>query len=740
MSGLPTVQIEAAVDLDACTITGTLRTAFRTFVDPVATLPIPADDRTLARVFPGDVDTGRITWTVDGDVVTFRTELPHRYEGLGCARGRLTALGGWYPTPLVDGRLPAARWVVDVTLPDGAAGALGEATGREALHWEGDGERVGLFVARRGEITDVAGAALVTRGTPRKALVRGLERDVPADAPSLVEAPLRRRLARAAPGIAAVSDRAFRVTRPLDRFHRVAVFRSVAEASVANPDPLARGLVGAIEARNFAAELRSATAEGWLDRLSFVPSLNHLLFSGNMPFHADLLERTVPADPVRDDVAERYAPSWPATVVAAQLGALSDDAALTALASSLRLGGDPAAAARAMGLDADLDRFRVPLGAEDWTLRVDGRDVTVTRVGAPDAPEVVVTLRVDGVDATVQETRSATIILPMAPERVILDPRAELPQTSRLGDRLPAPWDWTANAGFDSIDLTDFDVNAGALATLRKAHDTHTLGNLAIQTNEANRLALRLGVVRKEGPLIDGLSRPHRFSLAATVAWLEPGFAPTLGHGWATELGVGWVVDDRTWPDFPLGGSRLGISAAAGVVPGSPDRYANASATGTLVGSPHLRHAVAFRLGAAVAAADFPHRQLSLAGLGQLASLPALPACPTVDDACAVVGLQRATAAAEWRWAALRDVSVPGWLAWGSGLQFSLGPELGAVVGDAGTAMAAGVAAGVTGVADLAGVTPAALGLTVGVPFWVEESLGTDPGTPQFWLRWDQRF
>ena len=72
----------------------------RTLIDPLAVLPVPPDDRTLFRTFPGKADPGRLEWHEDGDHLVFSARLPKRYGAVGALPGDgLWGDGGWYPVP-----------------------------------------------------------------------------------------------------------------------------------------------------------------------------------------------------------------------------------------------------------------------------------------------------------------------------------------------------------------------------------------------------------------------------------------------------------------------------------------------------------------------------------------------------------------------------------------------------------------------------------------------------------------
>src|SRR5690606_9753848 len=134
----------------------------------------------------------------------------------------------------------------------------------------------------------------------------------------IVEAPLRRRLTYAGPGLAYVSDRAFRLTPGFQRYHRVPVLRGVVAALLAEPDPFERELAAAALTRHRADALGAGSARGLLGAFAWIPQIDALLSSRRMAFYGEILGTTHPTDPVRDDLVEVLDPHTPGAVVVAQ--------------------------------------------------------------------------------------------------------------------------------------------------------------------------------------------------------------------------------------------------------------------------------------------------------------------------------------------------------------------------------------------------------------------------------------
>ena len=250
-------RIVATVDPDLRTVRGTMTVPPGTVVvDPLARLPDPTDDLQAFRTFPGAPSHGAVTWERDGDALAFEARLPRRFGTIGATSHGLFASGGWYPEPDAIG-----SWDVTVTLPPGTGGALGDVADTDLLHWEGTGERAALAVVRDPRFVPLSDdVLLVSQGKPPKILVRELETALAlwptASSGIVVRAPLRRRHTGHAPGLAFVSDRAFRVTPGFAFVHREAVARGIAAAFVPSPDPFDRELAAAALGQPYAERLR----------------------------------------------------------------------------------------------------------------------------------------------------------------------------------------------------------------------------------------------------------------------------------------------------------------------------------------------------------------------------------------------------------------------------------------------------------------------------------------------------
>lgn len=761
-----TARIDATVADDLRSVSGTLTLPAElgaSLVDPLADLPEPPDDLWLLRTYPGRPDAGAVTWTEQGPgVYAFTATLPRRYGDLGWTREGLFANGGWYPQPvLADQPLPTLDWEVRLTLPEGRLGALGDDVGAGTLSWTGTADRTSLAVLRRARITHLAGdhwsVDLLTPGRARPVLVRELVRTLDATASdqmplrgAVIEGPLRRRLVRPGVDQVALSDRAFRLTPPLQRFHRVAVSRGLASGLVDQPDPYLRSVAGAAVGAERAEALKGVDAGRLLHTFRWIPQIHWLLANGRMPFYSEVLERTHPSDPMADDLAERQTPYTTGTVVLAQADDTFGEGTGVALGLALAEGASQAEAEARAGVPVGwLDTWRVAYPEQDWVLDVDkeGRTVTVTREAPPDAPPETVTVRVD--DSLLRQTvasGSATWSLDEPPRKVVLDPGGHLKQ-DRLGDAWPERYFVTLSAGISSINVTRFQVFGAGSMTLRRAYDTHNLWRGVLYNSFSDVVGARVSWLHQEGPQRNGWSRPHQLTLWTNASILNPRFAATDGLQTAWGAGAVYAWDTRVFGDFPLRGKRLAIGLNGGVVPGAGESWVHVGPSALGVVALHPRHTLAGFAEATVAQANVAHRKLALGGHSVMRSLPSLPACPAVDEngeprPCQVLADRRAMAAVEYRVAPLRNVSVPMILAWGSELQLTGGLEAVVATVDDAPAHAVGMTAGITGVADLLGAEPYLAGLTIGWPLlWSDNLQGVDQqGWPEIYLRWSQEF
>jgi hypothetical protein len=729
--------------------------------DPLAALPGAPDDLNQLRTFPGPVDAGALTYTEDGPGVwTFRAVLPRRFGGVGHTRHGTFASGGFYPQPVLDGRIPELYWTVDVALPDDAMGAVGNTVGSGTLHWEGASDRVVVAIPRKARLETVpvgdVEVRVLGKRRPRRDLIRAVRKVLPetriaesdlADT-VLVEAPLRRRLVRPSAGVALVSDRIFRLAPLFKPFHRHGFVKGVATAASPHHDGLARELDGAVVAARWKAERKGGGATGLTRAFTWVPQIDYLLSSRRIAFYSEIFEEVHPGDVVQDELVETLAPRRPGSSVRVQLDDRYGAGTSEAVNASLHAGLTLPEALASVDADPELDRiWRRAMPPQDYVLEV-GDTAVVTRRTAPDAPLETVILRTTQGD---EVSARAVRLLPNQPfdlgpvDRVVIDPGAHIQQTARARDSWPQrPLRITAAAFIDNLNVTRFRIEGSAIAWARGRYDTKNLFSGSVYSSRASLVGGSIGYVRKFGPLIDGISRQHRVSFSVGPRIIDPAFLSTEDGPFSVAGSMRYSWDTRVSSDFPLRGKRLSIGASGGLFPGTSSRWVRASASATGITSPHPRHAFAGRASALVAASSRSDQLITLGGLGSMRSLPVLPPCQLgpQEEPCAQVAREAVIGAFEYRVAPLRNLSVPMIFMWGTELQVSVGLEGTAARLLEGPGSAIGGTLAIGGLADMFGAEPTFMGVTGG---WLLYADGIDYAEPlqpmpEIYLLWTQAF
>lgn len=745
---VPVVRIEAHVTPDLRAVEGTLvveGASGVSFVDPLRRLPDPPNDLHALRTFPGQPSRGEVTWTEHDDHVVFRAELPRRFGALGATHHGLFANGGWHPLPMVDETLLTGVYEVRVALPEGAVGVLADTWGTGTLAATRTAERVALAVLPRGRATPLSDdVMLITAGKPRRGMLRRLVRMLPHVPGELhgvvVEAPLRRRLVRPGPGTLFLSDRAFRLTAGLGFAHQPAVARGLLAALTDEPDAFVREVTAAGLAEVYRNADPTVDPENLLGTFRWVPQVNALLSTQNTAFFSDILDRPHPGDPLRDDLVEMWAPTWPGPAVVAQL---DDRFGAGAGRCVAQIWPDEAMCGVPTGT---VEQFRAPYPDQDYRLEVAKDGVTVVRDVAEPVETEVMGVRIDGQRVLRGYAPGSTRIPWTDPDQVSLDPDRHTAQRSRRADRWPRSYDVTAQAWIDSINLSQGQVFAWAQTTFRRRDDTRNLVSAFLSNSRTDRVSLDLTYFRKTGPLLDGFRRPHRFGFRVGAGWLNPNFAETDGVQVALDTTVSWTHDTRVSSDFPLRGHRVFLAVGGGRVAGSPEAWVSSAAGAMGVTSLHPRQAFAGELKVGIARANVAQRLLRLGGPGFMQSIATLPACDLDpakrDEPCTVLATERSVLRLEHRVAVLRNVSLPLGLGWGSELQLTTGLE-GLVARVDGTPVwATGVTAGIFGLADILGAEPLGAGVTLAWPLVWDPTLVEIErrATPQVIVRFTQAF
>ncbi len=788
-STVPRIEIHAALRADLRSLEGRIRVEYAgdfQLVDPLAALPMPRDDRSAMRTWPGAPSRGHMDMQPLGQGTwRFKAHLPARYGASGRVPGKGVFLnGGWYPQILVDGALSPAEWDVGLVLPEGVTAALGNSTGRGRVHWSGSGERVGLAALPAGElqVLEVGGAALTLLGNFSGSKVDALrelaERYWPGPRGTdlvVVAAPMMRRLVRSGPGLLFLSQRAFRLSLGLGRFHRRAVARGLLEAGLPLADPWERSFVadallmgcpaaGTVRASGFygdsspesqgAGHLEAAaagpegaasdsrSARGILGWFSWLPQVDDLLYDGSTPFVSELLDETFPGDPLQDDLGELFQARIPGRVVARQVGDILGEESSCRVAEKLLDGQEPVEILERLD-PAWVESWDRPYPEQDYRLVVSPHDggalVTVQRQAPPSAGPEVVEILVDGSQHTWlagSGSDSTSIPLDDVPRRVELDPQGHLSQADLAHDSWPARWTVVLTAFPTVWALSSGYLEAFAAIRLRRRHDTRRFLDLYAYTDQEDLVGALLSQGFAFGPLQDRRYRPQRLYLWLGPSLLDPEFRPTDAGTLDLGAGMRWVWDTRVNQIFPLKGHRLEAELAAGFVPGGGVAWRHGTVSGVGLLSPHPRLVLAARVGAGLAEGQVEHRLLPLGGSDALRCM----------DADLLLGRERVLAMGELRVAPLRHVSVPLLLGWLDEWQVSLGVEAGRLGGvrengefDGQELRALGWTAGSSVGVDVLGAKPTLMGVLAAQSLRTWPSLAEPPPT-RLYLLWWQAF
>lgn len=758
------VRLEATVQEDLQVVVGTVELVEGEglrLVDTLSQLPVPQDDQALRRTFPGPREEGWVhIETPEGPRSAFHTVLPRRSGAAGMVPGRgLFASGHWHPLPLRGGEAEVVHWEVRLHLPEGTTGVLNGVVAEGLLEWSGEADRLALAVIPGARVETlelpVGELVVVDRGPPRgrrAARLQALLRDSwpGPGAPELVvvETPSRRRLARAAPGVLFLSDRALRVSGGLWRYHVPAVREGLIEATLpvegALRDPWVRGFVASAVSDELSAQdpdLRELL--GWV---SWIPQVDSLLYDGRLPFYADTFAETWPGDRVQDDLREVLRGETPPRAVARwvdlRFGAGTSRRVAERLLQgeeldiSLAVAGVPPSAVRGwrqpqVALDHVLAVSRVD---EGWEVRVhrelEGQPVEDTPGAALPVP----------VELQLGEERRSWFgdepefveVFGDRPRLVQVDPDHHLPPQPRANDRWPLRWTVVTALFPTELTLRTGRVSAFAAASFRRQYDTRWRFDTSLETSPRDLVQAEVGAVHYMGPLLDRRTRPLRAWAGVNASLLDPAFRPTeLGTtALGTYLGLAW--ETRVDPDFPRRGHRLSLGTSGGIVPGSEERWGSLGVGAIGLVPLGGRATWASRASGGVATGDVEHRLLGLGGGGAVQGLPYN----------AALGNGRLVGGTELRVEAMRHASVPLPLLWWADTQLTLGLEAGQLWTGRPEEIsrAVGWVAGVGFVGDVLGARPTLLHLTFARPVWWEPEPLVTGGFPEVYLRWDHPF
>ena len=731
--------VDGSVSADLRTITATLLSPQPVGTCPLA-LALPSGDLDTQRTGPGRPDGGAQTAEPGPDGLRVTTRLPRRYgDTASLPHQGLWSNGTWLPATGSP-----EPWTASLQLPAGTVGVL-NGTVRPAdsdalLTWTGVADRLALAVlpARRAPITRVAAnvgeitfvGLAAQRPNVQKQVLALVEQDWPfADPPRIVVVSDRdrQRLATAGPGVVYLSDRAFRLSPGLARFHWPAVRRALYAAALGELPAWDASFLATLVAEGRPAPSVDR-ALGWA---SWNPIIDELLTDGTLPFYSDTFNeaRPDPPDPLLA-LAGARAPREAALQLLDLLGADRAKLLVTeALAQRGAAGGPVRAAAAALGVDGGgMAGWGAPADPEqDYRIEVEGgRPARVQRAGGGAAEPVVV--EADGTRSVwLAPAGPSTVPLPPQTLQAAVDPDAHAADSTRHNNRGPPRWHTIATGWVTDISPSQDSFTAWANLAFRRQGDTQNLFLVGARHDPQDLLSLSVGYVRSFGPLVDRRSRQHRVYVTAGPSLLDGAYKNTASGEYVVGAAMAYSFDSRAADTHAMSGRRLSFGAGGGTRIGVDEQWASAGASWVELVPLHPRHVVALRTRAGWASGEVEHRLLPLGGADAVRSV----------GETEVIGNQRLVANVEYRWAMFRDASIPLPLAWLTELQVVPGFDAGVVWvdGEALPTTATGATIGLYWIVDIFGARPTLVGTSAAFPI-----SPTSSPVPQVYFSFDHAF
>lgn len=735
--------------------------------------------------------------------------VPERYGPFGRVGRVLTLGGGWFPRLGGPGLAPdPGRLALEVDLPADLSMVLGPRwspsqgeLGRRQFSaelWAADvalivrpaSARVLHFAEGRAQFLTGPASALV-KGVEAPVLVRELQKAVEdairftpelpgspsftrAEPLILVEAPLRHELAAAVGGVVLVSDRAFRmieVDRFL-RFHRFPVLKEVfaalwARGQGADPPGFRSSFLGSYATDRYVAHVFGFAEDAFdvLSIVSFIPSVDLMLYAPDLPFMSAYFRTTPGLDPLAVDLVDAPLGYPSGQRIYAKLIDRFGLAVTHAIAAEVAAGASIRAAAAA--------RFESPAAAEaffetwlgpypsvayaldGYGTGEDGRAFArIRRLGARIAEPITVRfVASDGSErrvvatATSAELRTVTATLSAALDLVELDPDGRLTETPQPGALSPkylhrsSPrWKILLNNFAILFAATEGAIETALDVGLARVHDPHwSFGARAEYASDAISGALRASYSFGE------LVTPSRLAWSAGLfldgAYLQPGFAGVKEGGGAISVGASLGYDDRQSIWAPESGTGLRLGVAYQRILGQTTEGLTSDSVGL-----SLRFLRQWRLGA--------RHQLSvraslagyLAGRPQTQLLYSLGGRTGIRGyaSSAELGRVRGILSAEWLHPLAPRLDINGfYIAWVTGLDGALYGDIGLVGDDLEEAIRGpvfgDVGYGLRFYIEYFGVRPGVMAIDVALPL-VRARGATELGPPALYIAFTQSF
>ena len=743
----PTLQfIEGDIYIDEAANIGPIR-----WVDPHTKLPLPTDDRTYFRTFPGRAERGKIGIRhISPNRVRFYTILPKRFGDIGSKPKRyLSANGGWYPQPIIEENPTPPKWSVQVSIPPLMTAALGQTVGQNSIHWEGRGERVSLVVFKKAVQSKIIDhgieVTVMTPRKPRKAALKHLRTNLMRIRPPgvslrgvLIELPLRRRIARSGNGQSYFSDRAWRLTPGLHQMHSISVTRAILPGLLPIQTRFEGQLAAAALSLRHQEELKKADMTGLLKKFSWNPLIHTILYDKTLPFWGDVFNKTHPTDPLKDDLSEVLSPHTPGTVIVQKLLTHYSIQQVWALGLGIASGLPLAQAAESSGIDVTrITKWRAPYPTQNYTLEWSDDNAWLRRTADVTAQPEDVLVRINGNTQLFQMPKgpSKAVLSPKSEvTEITIDPKGLTAQTSRFKDSWPPKVLATVAAWVSSVNIQQKYIVGYAGAWFRGKYDTRNVTSISVYANAIDSPGVQVGWSHRWGPLQDGLSRPNRFGMSLNSAFIDPRFHPDFDPELGQRLFVigataSYAWDTRVSSIFPQRGKRIFMSLSGGHAPATGEGWVTSRLGITGIIPLHPRHVLAAKLSGGWATGGVDDRKLRLGGTNRLFSF-----APNV-----AIGDLRGIAKAEYRVAAVRNASIPLGVVWLDEIHGKLGMELGGIHGeDVGLQWGVGVTGGTSFILDLLGAKPFAIGLDIGLPVPMRATSALSERSPQWMIRFGQ--
>ncbi len=734
------LRVEATVAVDLRSVSGSIVADTPLPIEwglPLSALDVPVADLEVVRGGPGWPDAGSMELTTTPFSSTFQTVLPRRFGDTAALPDEgLWSNGTWLPMASTG----AATWSVRLHVPAGMVVVLNGSvhTDTTEVSWSGMADRLALAVlpAKRTPISRVqvgtGHVQFVGRAAQRPNVqkqVRALLAEAwPWSAPVelvVVSDRDRRHLATAGPGVVYLSDRAFRLSPGLSRFHWPAVRRALYAAGLGQRPLWDARFLATLLTEDLAAP-KVEKALGWA---AWNPIIDELLTDGTLPFYEDTFSeaRPTPADPLLTLAGRRDPRAAALQARDALTPAAIEPLIRDALASAPDTPGGPVLQAlRRLGLTDvlpeawlatdDPDNEYAIVATTEGGLRLERR--------GGGTPEPVV-LEIDGVRTTeLVPAAPHTLDLPDTARVAAVDPLAHVIDPTRDDNRAPSRWSAVLTGWATDISPSQGSFTAWGDVLFRRQGDTQNLFLAGIQHTPKDLVSVDLGYVRYLGALVDRRQRQHRLGLSMGTSIFDPAYRDTVDGDVAVEGSVGYAWDTRAADTYAFRGRRLGVGVSGGVRIRDGAAWSGVGATWIELIPLHPRHVLATRLRAGWAGGEVEHRLLTLGGADAVRSV-------REDE---VVGTARGVANLEYRWSVIRDASVPLPLAWLSEVQLAPGMDVGVVDKD-GLWTAAGATLGVYGILDVFGARPTLLGVVTAFPMWPVPS-----AVPQIYFSFDHAY